>query len=205
MFLLKAAKGTSAAFAAGSVLGTVMTGAIALIMLIGSFSIVFKWPKEAKLPRYVVGILAFGFMLLPAITARLFASSAGAEVVVLSIPFGLVGWMVTYVLCGRTIRHYKQLAKDQKDANDQQAWQRAQEFAEQSALAPQAPAQPATPVQAENLAPTKPKPKLTHATPVIVRCKSCMGKWKSTAGEAKDLAACPKCNAAPNFRVDAAG
>ena len=202
----------NAAFATGALIGTLCGLLIMLSMLAGGIWAIIRWPNESSTRM----LLSFPMILLPFTGPIIFGFFMAIEEkppdgTIFAIPIGWIIWIVLFLYMQGQIRAYDRARN--ADILDAQARhhggpRRGPAMPGQRGVPgrPRLPGAPAPQPEDEVLdevpdeppPPPKPqKPKLTRDTPVVARCKACMGRWKTTAGEAKDLNACPKCGASP--------
>lgn len=205
----------SASFAAGALIGLVIGVAFMVLMLAGGIWAIIRWPNEG--PSRV--LLSFPMLLLPFNGAIIFGffsiiDAAPPDGTIFVVPVGWVIWFILFFYMQGEIR-----AVD-RQADADIVYEQAKYYDQQMAASGHAqpgrrrlPGKPrlpgATAPQSDDEVldevpdelpdePPKPKkPKVTRETPVFARCKACMGRWKTTAGEAKDAQECPKCGASP--------
>lgn len=196
----------SSSFEAGQLIGQGCGLLIMLAMTIGGVYVIKNWPSQRG-GRLPIGAL---LVTLPWIGGLLgvFVAVTGSDLpmeAILIVPAGWLLWFGLYIFARLAIRREEKY------------------FAAQPAVAPprrvptnqpysgrpdayQGPRQQSQdvdpevadePEQVPRAAKTADRAQVSPDTPVIARCGSCMGRWKTTAGEAKALQACPKCGVSP--------
>jgi hypothetical protein len=151
------------------------------LMLIGGIYVVFKYPTRRT------GIILGGLLMMLPFTGIILVafSNVAKESLPLgawyAVPVAWVAWLILFIFAYATIR---------RDARPVDRHEIYEEPSEPSAFN----AQPSAPAPAK---PATGKAGLSADTPVVARCTSCMGRWRTTAGEAKALAACPHCAVSP--------
>ena len=212
---------TNAAFEAGQIIGALMALAVVLILLVIGIACIMGNRKLRVMPTWLLalGVLtAPGLTLMSAGLAAVIAakqpppapSSASpgpspgvALLVLLGIPAMWLlyfGMLLAYKILRRQARG---AARPETDWRGEIPSQAVVEYGQVVPVDPQAVAAPAVATESSgSVARVKrpsreEEPKADADTPVFARCKSCMGRWKTTIGEAKALEACPKCGASP--------
>lgn len=155
---------------------------IMLTMTGGGIFVVVKWPSQIK-GRVVGGVL---LTVLPwtGVIVAILAGQLGVELpleVVFFMPLAWVLWFGLYVFSRIEIR------REQKRAESMHV------------MAPPGRTSQMRPYSAGAAIFSGPA---AHASAgstvaVVARCTACMGRWKTTEGEANALPACPKCGISP--------
>lgn len=198
---------TSGSFEAGQLIGQSCGLLIMLAMTIGGVYVIKSWPSQRG-GRLPVGAL---LVTLPWIGALMgvFVAVTGAELpmeALLIIPVGWMLWFGLYIFARIAIRReekhfaaqpavapprrvpFNQPYSSGPDAIEGPPPQQSREADPEIANEPE---------QVPRTVHTTDRAQVAPDTPVIARCGSCMGRWKTTAGEAKALQACPKCGVSP--------
>lgn len=208
-------------FERGVSLGNVMVMAVFVILFVVGVGCVLGNLHRRAMPTW---LLAIGVLTAPGISllfglvrlvgdAKPTATRAEAELVIYGILAMWVlyfGMLLTYKVLARRVRNAAGPETDWRGEALPQAAGRPRPHLPGGSgppppVAPQpvaaAPAAAATESAGAVARVKRPsreeKPKADADTPVFARCKSCMGRWKTTLGEAKALEACPKCGASP--------
>jgi hypothetical protein len=167
-------------------------GAITLALIIGGVRVSRNWPK-GKLGHGAVAILLIALPLLPPLLVSLIYLTEGAVALfaIVVVPLAWLGWLALAITAVVVIK---------MDADKYDQERQARRIAAQAR-----PNQPysAGPLRAPVAAiPRTDVPDFEPEAaqldgPVIARCASCMGRWKTTKADAGALEACPKCGASP--------
>lgn len=199
---------TTASFEAGASLGMIFGVLILLAMVGGAIYVIIKWP-DAGGERWAIGI---PMLLLPFTGAIVFG---GARLMEARLPDGAImvvpaSWIVyigLLIFANRRIKNLEEAAgRSARHALTQVRKDRSKPQPSAGLRLPGASRNQPEPEEVEEVepeaepepqAPAPKQPAVTPDTPVIARCGSCMGRWKTTAGEAKALQACPKCGVSP--------
>lgn len=197
---------TAASFQAGQFIGVLLGIVLLGGPLLGSIFRIISWPKSVK-GRIPLGLLLLALPFSGAIAAGLFRAMGESppDTVILVIPFGFVGWGVLYVYLGRAYkrdlanglfwREGPLLSKPATIVRDTLEYHPPEQaYGPSPQPAAQRSAVSSGGVAAGNAPVNQP---LWPDTPVVARCATCMGRWKTTAAKAAALEACPKCGDAP--------
>jgi hypothetical protein len=192
--LLQAQKSGNASFEAGAQLGQACGMLILLGMLVASIVVIVKWPPTSG-GRFAVGFflltLPFSGWVLAGI-AYLTQSPTPFEAV-LFVPASWLIWIVLIIYGNVIIRRFAKHAAE-RDARSRTPV--GVPFNQPYSVGPAMATGPAPATQEQAPQPHR-APAVDPATPVVARCTACMGRWKTTAGEAKALDTCPKCGVSP--------